>query len=97
MKNIFSQISEIDDSWFSEIMGTPNGNPVAVRVMNDVVTPFHTHAVNDEMFLVVSGVVHIDTSVGAITLSSGQAYTVVAGVEHRTRVEGRAELVVIGG
>jgi len=97
MNNIFSHISEIGDSWFSETMGTPNGNPVAVRVMNDVVAPFHTHTVADEMFLVISGVVYIDTSEATITLNPGQAHTVVAGVEHRIRVEGRAELVVIGG
>lgn len=97
MNNIFNRITEIEDSWFSEILGSPNGSPVSVRVMNDVVAPFHTHETADEMFVVLSGIVHIDTPEGSTTLTAGQAYTVLSGVEHRARVKGRAELIVIGG
>ncbi|ADZ91602.1 cupin domain-containing protein [Marinomonas mediterranea] len=97
MKNIFSHIAKIEKEWFSESIGSPNGNPISVRVMNDMEAKYHTHENSDEMFLVLSGRVNIDTKDGTIELLTGQSHTVLAGVEHRARVKGRAELIVFGG
>ena len=95
--NIFEEIKQSGDSWFSKIIGEPNGSPVAIRVMNNVTAPFHTHETTDEMFIVLSGKVFIDTDIGIQEFTSGQAHTVPAGTRHRARVEGRAELIIIGG
>ncbi len=97
MIDIFEVIAKASDSWFSETVAEVNDSPVAVRVMNDTVAKFHTHNDSDEMFLVLSGNVSIDTDTETVTLSKGQFYTVPAGIKHRARVEGRVELIVIGG
>lgn len=97
MSNFFETMSQSQDAWFSETIGEPNGNPVMIRVMNDVIAPFHTHETADEMFIVLSGTVFIDTASNTQTINAGQSHTVAAGIEHRARVEGRAELIVIGG
>jgi len=92
-----NKISEINEPWFTENIGSPNGSPVSVRVMNDIEAEFHVHNNSDEMFIVLSGNLYIDTKDKTIELSSGESYTVKAGVEHRARVIGRAELIVFGG
>ncbi len=97
MKNFFKTIANNNKSWFSETIGEHNGSPVAVRVMNNFSAPFHTHETDDEMFIVLKGSVQIDTPEGTTIISSGQSYTVAAGIKHRARVDGRAELIVIGG
>jgi len=97
MINFFEILSQSQDAWFSETIGEPNGNPVIVRVMNDIIAPFHTHETADEMFIVLSGTVFIDTASNTKTINAGQSHIVAAGIEHRARVEGRAELIVIGG
>jgi len=97
MINFFETIAKYQGAWFSDVIGEPNGNPVIIRVMNDVIAPFHTHETADEMFIVLSGTVFIDTASNTKTLTAGQSHIVSAGIEHRARVEGRAELIVIGG
>jgi len=108
MKNKSIKIKDINDSWFSEELCAP----VSVRIMNDQVVNFHKHDDVNEMFLVISGKLFIDIkekdSTGidnysfdgeykTIELTPNQSYTVLPGTEHRTRVVGRAELMVIGG
>ena len=95
--SLFDEIKQNGDAWFTEIIGKPNGSPVAIRVMNDVTAPFHTHEKAGEMYIVLSGRVFIDTDIGTQEIASGHAHTVRAGTRHRARVEGRAELIVIGG
>ena len=97
MKNIFEELSNVQGSWAKTQVGMVNGAPVTVRVMNDMEADFHIHENTDEFFLVVSGSVYIDTSTETVLLNKGQSYTVKAGINHRARTVGRAELIVIGG
>jgi len=97
MRNIFEVLSKKNDAWFSDVIGEPNDVPVAIRVMNNYTAPFHSHESGDEMFIVLSGTVFIDTLKSIITINAGETHTVPAGVEHRARTEDRAELIVIGG
>ena len=97
MNSIFKILANKEDTWFTKNIGEPNGNPVNIRVMNNYIAPFHTHENSDEMFIVISGTLFIDMTKHNIELNEGESYTVSAGVEHRARVEGRAELIVIGG
>lgn len=56
--------------------------------------PYHVHEHSPECFFVVTGVIHIDTEEGSISLSAGQFFEVRPGLKHRARVEGEAPLFV---
>lgn len=97
MKNIFSDLKNVDDRWVAMGLGEVNGSPVSARVMENTEADFHTHDKADEFFLVISGKVYIDTEDESIELNEGQSHTVKSGTKHRARAVGRAELIVVGG
>lgn len=97
MKNIFEEISKAEGAWNSEQIGEINKNPVFVRVMHGIEAPFHIHKKSDEMFIVLEGELHIDMKNESVCLTKGQSFTVLAGTEHRARVNKSAHLIVIGG
>ncbi|WP_347332974.1 cupin domain-containing protein [Marinimicrobium locisalis] len=97
MKNVLSELKNLNERWASIGLGEVNGSPVSMRVMEDVEANFHTHDNADEFFLVLSGKVFIDTDSESIELNQGQSYTVAAGTKHRARAIGRSELIIVGG
>ena len=97
MKNILSDLKNVDERWAAIGLGEVNGSPVSARVMENVEADLHTHEKADEFFLVLSGKVFIDTEYEAIELNEGQSHTVKSGTKHRARAVGRAELIVVGG
>lgn len=61
---------------------------------------WHTHPEHDEFFLTLDGELHIDivdsdVSFLDVTLTDLQAFTVPAGVEHRTRASGRTSILMV--
>lgn len=83
------------ERWKSATIGSVNGNGVRFRVMENVTADWHAHDESDELFLVLSGVVNIDTEEDSQALSAGELLIVPARTMHRARVEGRATLIVI--
>ncbi len=97
MTTIFPQLENAHGPFTAVSVGQVNGLPAFARMMQGFEGPFHIHAACDEMFIVLSGVVHLDFESSSVTIGPGQSYTVPAGVKHRSRVPDRAELIVIGG
>lgn len=97
MSQIFPQLYEAKGPFTAVPIGQINGIPAFARVMEDFEGPRHIHKTSDEMFVVLSGIVYLDFDSDSVMLSSGESYTVPAGVAHKSRVSGRAELIVIGG
>ena len=97
MKNVLKQINTVNDGLCSVPLGDVNGNTVFLRVMNNYKVPFHQHCETDELFFVLSGILNLDVEATTKTLEQGQAYTVKAGLKHRARVVGRAEIIVVRG
>ncbi len=62
--------------------------------MRDIAKDFHVHEQSPECFFVLSGLVHIDTEEGNVSLSPGQFFQVRPGLKHRVRVKGEATLLV---
>ena len=92
----------INGRWSSTDLLTVNGNTVRFRIMQDATASWHTHRGSDELFLVLSGDVTIDTREGgeggvvtAHEIRPGQMLAVHPGTEHRARCVGRATLVVV--
>ena len=88
-------LSKNTEGWLSEIVGTVNSNRVNARVMIDVEAQFHIHEDSDEFFLVINGEIEIDVEKKTILLRAGETYTVDAGLRHRARAKGRAELITV--
>lgn len=97
MSQIFPQLDEAKGPFTAVSIGQVNGTPAFARVMENFEGPRHIHENSDEMFVVLSGVVYLDFDSKSVMLSAGESYTVPAGVAHKSRVPGRAELIVIGG
>lgn len=97
MRSIFPQLEDANGTFTAVPVGQINGIPAFARVMDGFEGPWHVHEFSDEMFIVLNGIVYLDFDSGSVMLQSGESYTVLAGVAHKSRVPGRAELVVIGG
>ncbi len=97
MEAIFSDLNDATGPFTAVPIGSVDGVPAFARVMENFEGPYHEHEKHDEMFVVLSGTVYLDLDAGTEALRQGQSFTVAAGVRHRSRVPGRAELIVIGG
>jgi mannose-6-phosphate isomerase-like protein (cupin superfamily) len=83
------------EAWKSLDLANVNGNAVRLRVMQGTTANWHVHETSDELFYVISGTVYMDTEHGTNLIEAGQLFVVPAGTQHRSRVEGRATLLVI--
>lgn len=97
MNTIFPKLGNAEGSFTAVPIGQVNGSPAFARVMENFEGPLHVHENSDEMFVVLSGVVYLDFESNSVKLEVGESYTVPAGIAHKSRVPGRAELIVIGG
>jgi len=86
-----------DAHWHSTTIGRCRGGVLQARVMIDCAAPWHCHDDWDETFVVLSGSIYLDFAEGSHRVDAGHCLAVKAGVRHRARCEGRAELLVLGG
>jgi mannose-6-phosphate isomerase-like protein (cupin superfamily) len=92
--NIEKCFAKFNDTFSPKIVGKLNGQHVMlVRCEGDKV-PWHTHDNEDEMFLVVDGILEVMLKDGSITLHAGEFYIVQKGVEHRVVPRGHVKLIL---
>lgn len=63
--------------------------------MRDAIAKWHVHTNTDEMFVVLSGSVSIDTENGSFDLNANDCLVVKAGTQHRARTETPATLMTL--
>ena len=81
-------------SFHRKIVGELNDQLVMlVRCEGDKV-PWHTHDNEDEMFLVVDGVLEVQERDRNVTLHAGEMYIVERGTEHRVVPQGHVKLML---
>ena len=82
------------DTFSPKIVGELNGQHVKlVRLEGDKV-PWHTHDHEDEMFLVLEGVLDVLEKRGSVTVQAGEFTIVRKGVEHRVVPHGLVKLML---
>lgn len=92
--NIARCFENFNDTFSPKIVGELNGQYVMlVRAEGDKV-PWHTHVNEDEMFLVVEGVLNILEREKTTELQAGEFYIVPRGVEHRIVPQGHVRLML---
>ncbi|MBX7127301.1 MAG: cupin domain-containing protein [Cyclobacteriaceae bacterium] len=80
--NLAEKFKMIPDHWHPHVAGRLNGQSVKlVRVLGEFV--WHHHDLEDELFLVISGVLHMELRDRTIVVQPGEFIIIPRGVEHR--------------
>ena len=80
--NIANKLSLFSDHWNPKIVGELNGQYVKLAKLQGEFV-WHAHAQEDELFLVVQGVLDMEFRDRTISLTAGEFIIVPRGVEHR--------------
>lgn len=88
--DLSDKLARITEHWRPKIVAELNGQEVKLAKLQGEFV-WHTHAAEDELFLVVSGELRVDWRDAAgehsVRLHPGQLVVVPRGVEHRTAAE----------
>jgi mannose-6-phosphate isomerase-like protein (cupin superfamily) len=81
------------DHWRPKVVAELNGQEVKlVKIRGEF--PWHSHADEDEMFLVWRGRFRMELRDRAVELSEGQFLVVPRGIEHRPVADAEAEIIL---
>jgi mannose-6-phosphate isomerase-like protein (cupin superfamily) len=84
-----------NEPWFNQTLTTVNDSVVRLGIIEGDFH-WHSHAEEDEFFLVLDGELHIDVEDrGTVVLAPHQGYTVPRGVVHRTRAPRRTVILMV--
>ena len=90
LKDKFAGITE---HWSPEVVAELNGQQVKLAKFLGEFS-WHTHNDEDELFLVVGGVIRIEMRGETVELSEGEFYVVPRGVEHRPVADAEAAVLL---
>ncbi|UCE20157.1 MAG: cupin domain-containing protein [Gemmatimonadota bacterium] len=92
--NIERCFEKFQDTFSPKIVGELNGQHVLlVRCEGDKV-PWHTHDNEDEMFLLIDGMLEVMERDNTLSLHAGEFYIVPRGTEHRVVPKGHVKLML---
>ena len=92
--NLAEKLSLFSEHWSPKIIGSYNGNDLAVvKVKGEFV--WHSHPETDDFFLVLEGRLTIRMRDGDVVLGPGELYVVPKGVEHCPVAEEETHLLLI--
>jgi mannose-6-phosphate isomerase-like protein (cupin superfamily) len=92
--NLEAYFGKFADTWSPKIVGELNGQHVKLVKLEGDKCPWHSHAQEDELFLVVDGELQIQQRDGVVTLGPGEFYIVPRAVEHRVVPRPRARILL---
>jgi mannose-6-phosphate isomerase-like protein (cupin superfamily) len=92
--NIEERFGRFSDTFSPKIVGELNGQHVKLARLEGDKVPWHAHDKEDEMFLVVDGVLDVHERTATVTLQPGEFYIVRSGVEHRVVPHGHVKLIL---
>ena len=91
--NLAKAFSQIHDHWDPHVVGELNGQHVKLaKVRGEFV--WHHHENEDELFLVLEGVLKLELRDRTVTLAPGEFFIVPRGVEHRPVAEEEVHLLM---
>ena len=91
--NLAQKLSTFTETWVPKVVGELNGQFVkVVKFEGDYV--WHSHAEEDEMFLILDGHVDIEFRDRTVELTSGEFCIVPRGTEHRPVAHGVASVLL---
>lgn len=91
--NLAEKLGTFEETWVPRVVGELNGQFVKVAKFEGEYV-WHSHANEDEMFLIVAGRVDIELRDRTVELSAGEFCIVPKGVEHRPVSHGVSSVVL---
>ena len=91
--SLVEKLALITEHWRPKVIAELNGQEVKL-VKFAGVFPWHLHAHEDELFLVVRGSMKIEFRDRVVELSAGELCVVPRGVEHRTLADREAQVLL---
>jgi mannose-6-phosphate isomerase-like protein (cupin superfamily) len=80
--NLAEKLAGIEDYWDPHVVGELNDQQVKLAKLKGEFI-WHHHQNEDELFLVLEGVLVLELRDGAVTLNPGEFFIVPRGVEHK--------------
>jgi len=91
--NIQEKFTLFNDLWSPKIIGELNGQQVKLaKVKGNFV--WHDHKEEDELFLIIKGILKIEFRDRTIELKEGEMLVIPAGTEHRPLAEEEVHLLL---
>jgi len=92
--SIAGKLGLFDELWTPKIVAEVNDTHVKLaKIRGDLV--WHSHAEEDELFLVVRGRLTLEMRDGSVTLEPGEMVVIPRGVEHRPVAEEETHILLI--
>lgn len=91
--DLWEKLSSFDERWSPRIVAELNDQHVKLAKLEGEFV-WHSHADEDELFLVLKGKLTIELRDGAVDLGPGQMVVVPRGVEHRPVADGEVHLLL---
>ena len=91
--DLAGKLASFDERWSPRIVAELNGQHVKL-VKLDGAFVWHSHAEEDELFLVLKGELTIELRDGTVVLGPGQMAVVPRGVEHRPVADGEVHVML---
>ena len=91
--NLAEKLSLFEERWSPRIVAELNGQQVKVAKLEGEF-PWHSHAEEDELFLVVKGELVLRFRDGEVLLKEGELLVVPRGVEHSPYAESECQVVL---
>ena len=85
----------LPEFWSQTVVGEANGSLFRVAKGTGV-TEWHSHADQDEVFVVTRGELIIELRSGDVRVGEGELFIVPRDVEHRPRAEAEAHFLIVG-
>ena len=93
--DLAAKLATFNEPWQPRTVALFNGHDVMVAKLSGDYH-WHVHDATDDFFLVLQGRLDIDLEDGGtVSLAAGQLYIVPAGVRHRPRASGGAQILLI--
>ena len=92
--NLAEKFNLFNEYWSPRIVGELNGQYVKLAKFKGEFI-WHSHANEDELFLVVKGTLRIEFREGSITLNEGEFYIVPKGVEHKPIADKETHIMLL--
>lgn len=92
--DIPSIVEACSEKWYNTTLCSVNDSLVRLGIFEGEFH-WHHHDKEDEFFFVVSGKLLLDLTEGTIELNQYQGYTVLKGIEHRTRAKEKTVVLMV--
>lgn len=91
--DLTEKLARFDERWSPRIVAELNGQHVKLAKLEGEFV-WHSHAEEDELFLVLKGTLTIELRDGAVVLGPGQMAVVPRGVAHRPVANGEVHVML---